>query len=64
MTNLSWKLLQNIVDILSLYESLYKFIFVETYRKYIIAKLSIRKLRSSSVLIVHYQHWCIMNNAL
>ena len=51
MTNLSWKLLQNIVDILSLYESLDKFIFVETYRKYIIAKLSIRKLRSSSVLI-------------
>ena len=35
-------------------QTLYYFSFVETPRKFIIAKLSIRKLGSSSVLKMHY----------
>ena len=37
-------------------KSIYLFSFVETPRKFIIAKLSIRKLGSSSVLIILYYY--------
>ena len=37
------------------YNCIYLFSFVETPRKFIIAKLSIRKLGSSSVLIIALQ---------
>ena len=40
--------------------TIYLFSFVETPRKFIIAKLSISKLGSSSVLIIHY-YYCIIS---
>ena len=48
-------------DLLQLIDNLYLLSFVETPRKFIIAELSIRKLGSSSVLIIKLESSAIIN---